>query len=125
MQAVDIVNYALAALSILFGALALLWPDYAMRALSLQSADGKMDGKSELRGASGGAFVVLGAAAGALGPAWPLAWVMMGVHYAGAAVGRGLSFVFDGSGSRKMWFFFAIEVVFAAWLIGANWSRIG
>ena len=121
MDAVQLINYALAVLSIGFGALALLWPNYAMEALKLRPADGQMDGKSELRGASGGAFVALGVAGVAFGPAWPVAWVMMGVHYLGAGVGRLVSFAFDGSGSRKMWMFFGIEVVFAAWLIGANW----
>ena len=121
MDAVQIINIAFALLSIFFGALALCWPNYAMEALKLAPAGGQMDGKSELRGASGGAFVALGLGGLALGPAWPMAWVMMGLHYAGAAVGRLVSFTFDDSGSRKMWMFFAIEVVFAAWLIGANW----
>lgn len=121
MEIVQIVNFALAALSIGFGVIAFLWPDYALEALHLASKDGRMDGKSELRAASGGAFITVAVAAAALGPTWPVAWVMMGAHYAGAGAGRLLSFARDGSGSRKMWLFFAIEAAFAAWLIGANW----
>ena len=121
MDAVQAINFILAVVSIGFGALAFFWPDYALRALSLQTVEGRTDGKSELRGASGGAFMALGAAGALFGPAWPVAWVMMGVHYAGAAIGRLLSFAVDRSGSQKMWLFFGIEVVFAAWLIGANW----
>lgn len=119
MDAVGWVNAALAVLSIGFGALALFWPRYALGALHLQTVGGRADGMSELRGASGGAFVVIGLVALAL---WqPMVWVMMGVHYAGAGVGRLLSIMLDGAGSPKMWAFFAIEAVFAAWLIGANW----
>lgn len=121
MDVVQIVNFALALTSIAFGAIAFLSPRYAMDALKLSPTGGQMDGKSELRGASGGAFIALGAAGILFGPAWPVAWVMVGVHYAGAAVGRAVSFAFDASGSRKMWTFFAIEVAFAGWFIGANW----
>lgn len=121
MDWVELVNITLAVLSIGFGGLALCWPNFALKALSLQTAGGRMDGKSELRAASGGAFVVLGGAGIVLGPTVPMAWVMVGMHYAGAAVGRLVSFAIDGSGSKKMWGFFAIEAVFAAWLIGANW----
>ena len=113
MDPTQLINFTLALLSIGFGALALLSPNFAMEALKLAPAEGRMDGKSELRGASGGAFVALGLAGAAFGPAWPVAWVMMGAHYAGAAAGRLVSFAFDGSGSRKMWLFFGIEVVFA------------
>ncbi|MEL6278451.1 MAG: DUF4345 family protein [Pseudomonadota bacterium] len=113
----EIVNIILAVLSIAFGGICLVAPRYALGALSLRT-DGANDGLSEIRGASGGAFVFL--AAVALVVSHPAAWVMMGVHYAGAAFGRGVSIVLDAAGSPKMWIYFGIEVVFAAWLIGAN-----
>ena len=97
MDAVQIVNFALAGLSIAFGAICFLAPAYAMGALKLAPVGGQMDGKSEVRGASGGAFIALGLAGMLFGPAWTVAWVMVGVHYAGAAAGRLLSFLFDGS----------------------------
>ena len=121
MDAVQIVNFALAGLSIAFGAICFLAPAYAMGALKPAPVGGQMDGKSEVRGASGGAFIALGLAGMLFGPAWTVAWVMVGVHYAGAAAGRLLSFLFDGSGSTKMWVYFIIELVFAGWFIGANW----
>lgn len=121
MPLVETINIALAILSIAVGAIAFISPDFALSALKLTTTDGAADGKSELRAASGGAFIALGAAALLLGSSAPIAWVMMGVHYAGAAAGRLLSFALDRSGSAKMWLFFAFELVFAAWLIGANW----
>ncbi|MCI4665058.1 MAG: DUF4345 family protein [Neomegalonema sp.] len=117
---VAIINSVLAALSIGFGALGFLWPSFALEALKLTTAPGFEDGKSEIRAASGGAFILMGAAGLMFGHLNPLIWVMVGVHYAGAAAGRLLSIAVDGSGSKKIWLFFAIEIVFAAWLIGAN-----
>lgn len=115
----EFVNIALALLTIAFGGICLVSPSYALGALKLR-VDGSNEGKSEMRAASGGAFVVMAAVALALGPTQPLAWVMLGVHYAGAALGRIVSIALDGSGTRKIWAFFAIEAGFAAWLIGAN-----
>lgn len=120
-MAIDIINFALAAATIVFGGLAFCWPRYALEALSLATAGGRNDGMSEMRAASGGAFVLMGAAAIIIGPSAPIAWVMLGMQYAGAAVGRILSIFVDDAGSRKMWLFFAIEAVFALWFIAANW----
>lgn len=114
------VNIGLAILSIIFGALGFLWPNYALGALKLETTPGYADGKSEIRAASGGAFVLMGLAGLAFGHHHAFIWVMIGVHYAGAGVGRLLSIAVDGSGSAKIWAFFAVELVFAAWLIGAN-----
>lgn len=118
----EVINIALALATILFGGLALVSPNFALKALKLQCVPGHNDGKSELRAASGGAFVGTAVAAIALGAAHPMAWVMLGMHYGGAAVGRVTSIFLDNAGSRKMWMFFAIEAAFAAVLIGANWS---
>lgn len=117
----ELVNILLALLTIAFGAIGLVSPSYAMGALKLQTA-GPTDGMSEIRAASGGAFVATGAAALIL--SHPLGWTLLGAHYAGAALGRIVSIGLDGSGSRKIWAFFLIEAVFAAWLIGANGSGV-
>lgn len=117
----EIINIVLALATIAFGALALCWPRWAMGALSLATTNDKTDGMSELRAASGGAFVATGSAAILLSAYSPFAWIMLGMHYAGAGLGRITSIIVDGSGSRKIWGFFAIEIVFAAWLIAANW----
>lgn len=114
-------NLALAILTILFGAIALVSPRYTMQALHLTPTGGRADGKAELRAASGGAFVATATAAILFGPTQPFAWVMLGVHYAGAGVGRITSIALDQAGSRKMWAFFAIEAAFAVALIALNW----
>ena len=113
----EIVNIVLAVLTIGFGGICLVSPSYAMGALSLKT-DGRPDGMSEIRAASGGAFVAMALVAIVL--AHPVAWVMLGVHYAGAALGRIVSIGLDGSGSTKIWAYFAIEALFAAWFIAAN-----
>ena len=115
-----IINVLLGALTVVFGALGFFWPTYALGALKLATVPGHEDGKSEIRAASGGAFVIMGLAGLAFGHLSPLIWVMVGVHYAGAGLGRILSIAVDGSGSSKIWMFFAIEAAFAAWLIVAN-----
>lgn len=121
MSMVQIVNIVLGVLSIGFGAIALLAPRYAMEALKLQTAGDARDGMSELRAASGGAFVGLALAGLAVGAASPFVWVMVGVHYLGAGAGRLLSILLDGSGSAKILFFFAVELAFGLWFVIANW----
>ncbi len=118
---IEIVNIILAVATIGFGAIALFWPSYAMGALKLATVGSETDGMSEIRAASGGAFVGTGLLAIAFAQFSPVAWVMLGAHYLGAGVGRITSIARDGSGSTKMWAFFAIEALFAAWLIGMNW----
>lgn len=120
---IDIVNLLIAILTVVFGGMCFLWPDFAMRTLKLANAEtGAYDGMSEMRAASGGSF--LGTTLGALilqAFGSPLGWVALGMHYLGAAAGRGLSIALDGSGSRRIWTYFLFEVAFAVWLIGANW----
>ena len=121
MSALDGVNHALALLTILFGAIAL-----AVAALHDEGAPsgdvaGRADGKAELRAASGGAFVATGAAAMLLGAAFSDR-----LDHARAALRRRRRRATDGdrarrAGNAKMWGFFAIEAVFALWLIAANW----
>ncbi len=75
MSMVQIVNIVLGVLSIGFGAIALLAPRYAMEALKLQTAGDARDGLSELRAASGGAFVGLALAGLAIDPSREVAAV--------------------------------------------------
>lgn len=117
---VEAVNVIVALATIFFGALALFWPNFALGAVKLQLVDGHRDGLSEIRAASGGAYVGTGALAILFAQVSPVAWLMLGAHYVGAAGGRLLSIATDGSGTRKMWIFFAIEAACALWLIAAN-----
>ncbi len=121
MPTIEIVNLVLAALSAAFGAIAFLAPRYAMEALKLETTGGARDGMSEIRAASGGAFVALALAGMAFGAAQPFVWVMVGVHYLGAAAGRLLSIALDGAGSAKMVGFWGIEASFGLWFVIANW----
>ncbi|MEO1330452.1 MAG: DUF4345 family protein [Pseudomonadota bacterium] len=124
MDFTEIVNIILGVLTIGFGAIGLISPSYAMGALALKTDGDKRDGLSEIRAASGGAFVVMSVVAILIGQSFPMAWVMVGVHYAGAGLGRIVSIALDGSGSKKIWFFFAIEALFAAWFILANFPPL-
>ena len=75
-------------------------------------------GLSEMRASVGGLFVIAGAAAILIGQ--PLAFAMIGFAFAGAALGRILSLVFDKPPVTKLLIFGGIEVALAAWLIIAN-----
>ena len=66
----------------------------------------------------GGLFVAAGLAALWLGE--PLAYAMIGFAYAGAALGRVLSLLFDAPPLRKLLTFGGIEAALAAWLLLAN-----
>ena len=50
----------------------------------------------------------------------PLAYAMIGFAYAGAALGRVLSLLFDAPPLRKLLTFGGIEAALAAWLLLAN-----
>lgn len=113
----DLLNQIAAVLTIVFGAFGFLAPRYTAQALDLSPGATTM-GLSELRASVGGLFVVTGLAC--LWLKQDYAYVMLGVVYAGAALGRGLSLVLDKPPFRKAATFFAIEAVLAFWLIGAN-----
>lgn len=121
MGAADIINTVLAVLSIGFGAIGLLWPRFALDALKLAPQGAHREGLSEIRAASGGAFVALAAFGLIFGPSSPFVWVMVGVHYLGAGLGRFASILMDRSGSPKILGFFAIEALFGLWFVIANW----
>ncbi|MBB94673.1 MAG: DUF4345 domain-containing protein [Rhodobacteraceae bacterium] len=113
----QIVNIAMALLTIGFGLFGFLAPRWTAAALDLK-ADGSAMGLSELRASVGGLFVVAGLAALWLNQ--PVAWAMLGFVYAGAALGRALSIVLDAPPLRKALTFGVIEALMALWLVAAN-----
>jgi hypothetical protein len=113
----DTLNIIAALLTIGFGLFGFLAPRYTAAALDLAVTDSTM-GLSEMRASVGGLFVVAGLAA-----IWinaPLGYAMIGFAFAGAALGRVLSLVFDAPPLRKVLVFGGIEAALAVWLIGAN-----
>ena len=114
---VDILNMVCALLTIGFGLFGFLAPRYTAATLDLSPTDSTM-GLSELRASAGGLFVVAGSAAIWLGE--PLAYAMIGFAYAGAALGRVLSLIFDKPPLRKLLVFGGIEAALAVWLLAAN-----
>jgi hypothetical protein len=112
----DLLNLALALLSVGFGAIGWLAPRYTMDVLELAPTGSTM-GLSEIRAASGALFVGLGL--GAIFLATPLAFAMVGFAWAGAAVGRLTSIVADGP-TRQKSTFFAVEVAVATALLALN-----
>lgn len=118
---IDVLNAGAAVATIGFGAIGWLAPRYTMEKLDL-ATDGSALGLSEIRAANGALFVIAGLAA--LLIATPMAYLMLGMIYAGAALGRGTSIVLDGSGQTTSYAFIAAEIGLAAWLIGANASAL-
>ncbi len=112
------INSLAALATIAFGLIGWLAPRYTMDTLNLSTTDGSTLGLSEIRAASGALFVGLGLAGLLL--KLPAVFLTIGCAYAGAAVGRITAIVLDGAGTSTSWTFFAVEVAFAAWLIGAN-----
>ncbi len=114
---IDIMNIALALVSIGLGAVGWLAPRYTMDLLDI-SPGGTTMGLSEIRAASGALFVGIGL--GALFLATPLAFAMLGFAWAGAALGRLTSIMADGISTSRKITFFAVEAVVAGALLAAN-----
>jgi len=117
MTAIDYVNFAVAGLTILLGLMGWLAPRWTMEQLDMQAGPTNM-AYTEVSAASGCLFVGLGLGAMILDQ--PLAWVVVGLAYAGAATGRVTSIFRDNAASRQSWTFFGSEAALAAWLILAN-----
>ncbi|MFC3616359.1 DUF4345 family protein [Lutimaribacter marinistellae] len=115
-------NTIAALLTIGFGLFGFLAPSYTANALDLAPSGSTM-GLSEIRASVGGLFVVSGVAVLILGH--PMAWTMLGIAYAGAALGRFVSIVADNPPVVKAFIFGGIEAALAAWLILANIGRTG
>ncbi|MGA9412914.1 MAG: DUF4345 family protein [Roseobacter sp.] len=114
---IDIVNIIAALLTIGFGLFGFLAPRYTAGALDLEPTSTTM-GLSEMRASVGGLFVMAGLAALWLGE--PLGYAMIGFAFAGAALGRVLSLVFDKPPVGKVLVFGGIEAALALWLLVAN-----
>ncbi len=115
---VDILNTAMAILSIALGAIGWLAPRYTMGAIDTQTVGESTMGLSEVRAASGALYVGLGI--GALLLNEPTAYVMLGLAWGGAAIGRLTSIIMDGSQPTKKVAFFVIEAAVAIPLIALN-----
>ncbi|MDU8913191.1 DUF4345 family protein [Aestuariicoccus sp. MJ-SS9] len=113
----ELINIALAALTIGFGLFGFVAPRFTASALDFRT-DGSTMGLSELRASAGGLFVAMGAVCIVTGASW--AYGMLGVAYAGAAAGRAVSILFDKPPMPKALVWFLFEALPAAWLIGAN-----
>lgn len=112
-----LLNPILALLATAMGAFGFLAPRYTAQALDLTPGKTTM-GLSEMRASVGGLFVVLGI--GCLIIDDPLAYAMLGVAFAGAALGRLVSCLVDRPAVSRAWIFFAIEFAMALALLPAN-----
>lgn len=113
---IEVLNIALALLSIGLGAVGWLAPRYTMDLLDIAPTGSTM-GMSEIRAASGALFIGLGL--GALLLATPAAYAMVGFAWAGAAAGRLTSILADGATRQKLTFF-AVEIAVAGVLLALN-----
>ncbi len=114
---IDVLNTMSSLLTIGFGLFGFLAPRFTARALDLATTDSTM-GLSELRASVGGLFVVAGAAA--LWLDQPMAYVMVGFAFAGAALGRAVSLILDSPPVKKVLVFGGIEAALALCLIATN-----
>ncbi len=117
----DTLNITAALLTVGFGLFGFVAPRYTASALDLAPTQSTM-GLSEMRASVGGLFVIAGLAA-----IWlhlPLGYAMIGFCFAGAALGRVLSLIFDNPPLRKVVLFGGIEAALALWLVLANMGSI-
>ena len=115
---IDFINISCCLLIIAFGLFGFLAPRYTAAALDLETGRSTM-GLSELRASVGGLFVIAGGAAILIGD--PVAFVMIGFAFVGAALGRLVSLALDKPPVVKVLLFGGIEAALAAALIGANY----
>lgn len=113
----DALNILAAVLTIAFGAFGFLAPRFTADALDL-APKGSTMGLSEMRASVGGLFVILGLYA--LWSGAPGAYFMLGIAYAGAALGRCVSLALDKPPLRKAATYGLIEAALAAWLVLSN-----
>ncbi|MEM8882039.1 MAG: DUF4345 family protein [Pseudomonadota bacterium] len=117
MSAIDIVNALIALTTIGLGLCGWIAPRWTMNQLDIRPGPSNM-AYTEVSAVSGCLFVGLGL--GALVLNEPFAWLLMGLAYGGAAVGRVTSILRDDAATRQSWTFFACEAGLASWLILAN-----
>ncbi|MEP3845101.1 MAG: DUF4345 family protein [Paracoccaceae bacterium] len=110
-------NLVACLLTIAFGLFGFLAPRFTASTLDLAPTRSNM-GLSELRASVGGLFVVSGVAAIFINN--PISYIMLGVAYSGAALGRLVSLAIDKPPVKKTSLFASIEAVLALWLILGN-----
>ncbi len=110
----DLITLVATLLTIAFGLFGFLAPRYTAGALDLEPTQSTM-GLSEMRASVGGLFVVAGLAA--LWLDQPLAYVMIGFAFLGAALGRAVSLIFDKPPVGKVILFGGIELALAVPLL--------
>ena len=114
---IEIINYLVALATVGLGLAGWLAPRWTMDVLDMKAGPTNM-AFTEVSAASGCLFVGLGLGAIALND--PLAWIIMGLAYTGAAIGRVTSIFRDNAASRQSWTFFSAEAALASWLVFAN-----
>jgi len=114
---IDIINYAMAILAIIFGAFGFIAPRFTLGALDLAPTNSNM-GLSEMRASVGGLFVTMGAVL--LFFPEPMLFVGLGIAMAGAALGRLVSLILDKPPFTKALIYGGVEAAMAAWLLLAN-----
>ncbi len=117
MTTFDYINFAVAILTIGLGVCGWIFTRWTMDVLDMKSGPTNM-ALTEVSAVSGCLFVGIGI--GVLVLNEPMAWVALGLAYAGAAVGRVTSILRDKAGTRQSWTFFGSEAALAAWLVFAN-----
>ncbi|MFY9212622.1 MAG: DUF4345 family protein [Aestuariivita sp.] len=113
----DWINIIAMGFTIAFGLFGFLAPRYTASALDLEPTKSTM-GLSEMRASVGGLFVIAGLAALWLND--PMAYVMIGFAFTGAALGRVLSLIFDAPPVGKVILFGGIELAIALPLLWIN-----
>lgn len=116
-DAMDIINYLVAILTLGLGAFSMFLPKRAMVALDLRAGDTTM-GLSEVRASVGGLWLFI--ALGALLFNSTEGYLMLAIGYTGAGLGRLISIVKDSPPMKKALLFLAVEVIFAALLFANN-----
>ncbi|WP_224814980.1 DUF4345 family protein [Hasllibacter sp. MH4015] len=121
MTAIDYINFAVAIVTVGLGLCGWLAPRWTMNVLDIKSGPSNM-AYTEVSAVSGCLFVGIGI--GVLILNEPMAWIALGLAYAGAAVGRVTSILRDDAASRQSWTFFGTEAALGAWLVLANWPPV-
>jgi len=101
-----------AALTALYGLVAMFFPATVMKLLALQVQPDSTRGLSEMRGTLAGFHLGVGLSAILL--AQPLVYTALGVGWGLTAFGRLLSILSDRANTLVNWIYFLIEIVLAA-----------
>ncbi|WP_419907988.1 DUF4345 family protein [Hoeflea sp.] len=108
--------FLVAAVTIAFGLLLFFMPRLSFRLLRLRTSDAHPDAIAEGRGTMAGFY--LGCGLSCILLAQPLLYLALGLSWAFTAIGRLVSILFDGAGTRFNWLSFIFEAVLALLPIG-------